>query len=304
MPAPRHLPEQEESPSSIVKILRIAGLALVVGGLALMTVSGFYWIGMPLVEVGTGAVMLEVCTDPFFRRRKWVRALWVAVILLLASGFNRKFVFFAGGIQPTSYAMLSGEYDSTITIGGFNWDRRLTDLRVVITNLTSDEYRDVDMTIRPDTPTYRASKLEGPSSCDFKKIPGGDIAAVAANIKGGAQKVTMHPETDDIADDAGDRFGILLTNNGYRLTCDKIPPHSNVELVFALGRSNQTLKSKVRSSKSGERFMELEEWSGIKDPFDFLASKPTPLTVMINGQYTRRYRPFDISQNIDVDQGN
>jgi hypothetical protein len=295
-------PESGTSTPSLIPFLRFIGLVFILGGFTLMTVPTLYWYGVPMVWAGFTALMLEVCTDPAFRKRHYsVRVALVIVCVCVCGLFTYRFVLVEGGINPTAHAMLRGQYPPGTEIAGIGWDGHLTDLRVVIFNPTDDDYHDVDLTIRPDVSTYKAAKLDVPSNCDLKKIPGGNILGYAT-AQGGKPTVRWDPQSDEIHDDMGDVFTTVLTDAGYRLICSSFPSHSNIQLVFAVGTISPAHRTQVHNLASGQKVMELLEMRP-SSPFAMFAPRPSPRSGSVDSKYTRRFKPFVDKQTIDVSDG-
>jgi hypothetical protein len=291
------------SAPSIIKFLRFVGIALIVGGFGVMVAPTLYWYGMPAVQVGFAALVAELYTDTTFRKKHFAVGVVLALVCLCSwVVFNYRFVFIAGQMKPSAAAMMKGNYPSGTEIGSIKWDNRLTDMRVVISNPTDDDYQQVDVTIRPDVPVYSADKLSGPSNCDLQKIPGPPVFGFAT-AQGGKTTVTWNKDLDEIQDNVGDPFSVVLSGAGYRLTCDKFPSHSAIKLVFALGRVDQKFELHQHSLGSGD-MMTVEEIAGAKTPFDMFGPRPYPSWALLHEKYTRRFKPFDESQDIDVVSSN
>ena len=292
---------------SLVIFLRFVGLVFILGGLALIVVPTLYWWGMPVVQIGFAAAIVEVYTDPAFRKKG--KPLVVAlslVCLCFWAVFNHQFVFVDGGISPTAYSVVSGYYPKGTKIAGIEWDDRLTELHVGLTNPTDDALSDVDVVILPDHRTYRAAILEAPSNCELKDMPSRVQSGVATSVHGGNTTITSVPVGPKLEthDNQGDVFTTLVTDAGYRLMCSKIPPHLTVEVVFALASVLPQFDKQPPQPKNDEKWsMYIAEVGGVSTLFDMFGPRPETSTIAVSGDYTRRFKPIHIDTGARVERG-
>lgn len=268
--------------------------------------SRFYW-GVGLVVVGFGLLIWEISSDP-----ELARLPVMVQFILLALCFVGFDVFIISEVKTDSpidrvcYSPRNGEYPSGTTIAGIPWNDHLTELRVGLTNPTQDNY-ELDLNIVPDTWTRAAALSDNASGC--KLVPlGGSTISISTGIKGGGRKVTAtHVGSNlEVHDDVGNIYTPLLTKGGYRLLCDKLPPHLTVEIVFAIAsllpQVAAVVVPKPDPTKTGPTF-EGAEWAGAKSEVDFFGPKPNPSNVEINGHSKRDKQPFSIKFACAVQEG-
>ena len=137
------MPVPENKPVVPVPIwlLRSLGVGVCLGGIAIMQ---FYFIfGVALVCAGVGALIWEICKDPFLCVRPiWIQIGGIAVVLIVFA-MNRTAVI----LNPTSTCDLTQIGGKVFMVthvkksGGIAWDSHFTDLRVTVTNPSNDDYQ-------------------------------------------------------------------------------------------------------------------------------------------------------------------
>ena len=128
---------------------------------------------------------------------------------------------------------------------------------------------------------------------------------MANNTGTSRPSVTWDMDLDETRDDAGHVFKILLTDAGYRLTCDNLPSHSLVKLVFALAVVNPARKVRQHTEgRNGNNVLEAEEIVGTQSQFDLFAQRPLTQRVYIDAKYSRRFRPFENEGYVDISTRN
>jgi hypothetical protein len=269
----------------------------------------YYLWGVLVVYVGLGFWFLEICGDPWVLKRPLgFQVSLIGLVLVFFDVFSIGVVGARAPIDFKSYAMRNGDYPPGTAIAGITWDSHLTDLRVVMTNPTDDDYENLDVAVQPDKWTYKAGLLNSPG-CDLSAI-GGNTVFVVVNSKGGATKITgTRVGTGfDAQDNAGDVFTALATESGYRLRCLKLPARFTVQIVFAVVSVQSELLRKIsppaRGLAPGKWGMGFAELAGPKSQFELLDPRPSPLVVQLSGSYTRKLKPFRIARIVPVDAGN
>jgi len=286
----------------------VGGLGLIVGGLSLM--STYFWLAVGLVYLGFFCLFLECVGEPKLSKRPYWRLITFGMVLSLAIGFSLKVVFVSAPLFFDSYAKQHGDYPQNTVIAGIQWNPHFTDLRVWIKNTTKNDYEHVDLAIQPDKWNYKAAIVDEHSGCDLRWLGGNGL--MATKSQGGATNLTLHREGDhfETDDNAGDIFEHFLNQGGYRLICDKLPAHSDIQVVFALAAVNHEYMSddffnnlRSNAQKTGEAYG-YERFKNVNSLFDLLGKKPSPSTVTITGHYSRGARPYSISQKVKVGDGN
>jgi hypothetical protein len=267
----------------------------------------YYFWGVAVIYIGFLFLLFEVCADPWVLNCSLtMQIVLIAFVLLFVDIFSIGVVAAQAPITFQSYAMRNGDYSPGVTIAGMAWDSHFTDLRVVLTNPTDDDYENLDIDVQPDQWTYKAALLDSPG-CDLSPL-GGNMVSVATT-KGGATSVTTTPVGPgfDAHDNAGGVFAVMATEFGYRIRCAKLSQHLTAKIVFAVVRISPELLRQIGISTNGlspgKKGVEIAELAGVKSPFDILGSKPLPLTVQLSGVYTRKFKPFKITTIVVVGNG-
>jgi hypothetical protein len=237
---------------------------------------------------------IEILFEPFVRKLRW----WLFIFLLVATvWFGIAIPFAAAPLEITGY-LRPVDYPAGAPIGGIPWNSHFTDLRIVISNSTADDYLNADISITPDTWTHEAGFPGSSLGCQLVRIDGSIIWGMISS-KLGAFTTIIHRvgEGFEAYDDLGNSYSPLASRNGYRITCAKIPSHSSVQLVFAV-------VSVTHCTPTNPNILPGVGACGrnlpINNIFDALESKPSPKTVLVQGKYVRGLKPYSIRQNINV----
>jgi hypothetical protein len=244
-----------------------------------------------------------------------LRVSLIGLVFVIFCVFSIRVVFRQAPVTLQSYAMKKGEYPAGTVIAGIAWDSRLTDMRVVVTDPTDDDYDNLDVEVQPDTWTYKAALLTNDSGCQLSKMPDTKAISVVLSSKGGTNKVTSvyTGGTFEGQDAVGDIFLPLVSESGYRLRCGKLPAHFSVRVVFALAvphpgaaKTFQTLTTPPKVDKPGEYLVtEVSEFKEHLDSiFQALGPRPIPSVVQLKGHYVREMKPFKFDEHIEVVDGN
>jgi hypothetical protein len=295
----------EERSVLVVWLLRLVGVGIAIAGFGIMTAS--FWLGIFIVWAGLIAVACEGASDPILTGGPiQIQIVVIGIVCAIFGWFTISFPLTREASVSQSYAIRHGEYRAGTKIGNIEWDNHLAELHAVFTNPTNDTFSDVDLSLYPDFPTHKAEILNGLLSCDLKPIPGGMTFGGATNVKGGMTTVTgklIGEGQLDMHDNQGNVYTTVLTQAGYRLLCDKVPPRFSVQMVFALGEvANQF---RLQDPKPEARMsMAIGEIRGAQSLLELLGPRPYPLTLKVQGTYRQRWKPFSITSEVKVEDGN
>ena len=105
--------------------------------------------------------------------------------------------------------------------GGIMWrEENSTDLRVSLTNNTDNTYGDVDIVIDPDSWIVGIGQLQAVPKCDI--TPSTDVQTSLDLAPNGTGKTySINPAV------------MASLGDGVRVLCDKIKPHTSIDLIFA-----------------------------------------------------------------------
>ena len=173
-------------------------------------------------------------------------------------------------------------------VGGIAWNSHFTELRIAITNPSESDYQDLDVVMRPDKMVYKAAILDQSSMCGLKSISG-NVFAITHIKKSGKMTVTgtRIGEGIELHDDTGNTYTPMVSDGGYRLTCSKLPADFTIQVVFAvIAVTQQVIQGTPRPElkKPEEWGLGLSEWSGVNSEFDMMDTRPSPNTILYEGQ--------------------
>ena len=159
-----------------------------------------------------------------------------AVVLTLSGWFT--IVVFLSSYPLTFQAYTFGlpHFNGTI-LGGIRWDENQTDLRVWITNPTTDNYEAVDIIVDTDSYIEQVGQLQTIPSCTVALAADGE-GHIVIRDSSGVQHVISVP--------IGSSLG-----TGYRILCDKLPARSSIQLVLATSTANHERSYPTRVTIKG-----------------------------------------------------
>jgi hypothetical protein len=273
----------------------------------------YFWPGVFVIYFGFVALLWEVCVEPeLIKRPPWVQVVGIGIIVALFDVFTIGIVAARAPIYFDSYAMRHGNHSDGTNIEGIVWDSHFTDLKVGITNMSVDGYDNLDVAIQPDRWTHKAAIVGSYAGCSVLPM-GGDAVLAGMTGTGGATSITAHRSLEGVALDAQDNKGnlytTLATEHGYRLRCDKFPPHFTIQIVFALVAVRQDAIGELFSKgvpplPPGGWGLSTTEISGPKSSFDLLDTRPYPVAVHVDGNYERKLKPYKVEQTVKIEDGN
>jgi hypothetical protein len=277
----------------------------VLGGLGLMRIN--FWLGVIVTYLGFVLLLREICIEPVLLTRPlWIQVAAIVAFFIALTLFCIKVVFAQAPIDYLSFAMRNGSYAAGTSIAGIEWDDHLTDLRVAVINPSNDDYDDLDVSIQPNTWTYRAALLDGPLGCELTPI-GFDALKVAINKKTGSLTMTATRTGDGLTaeDSAGNIYTELARPGGYRLRCNKIPSKYSINVVFAeVSLLPELVKNHHNDLPKGWWGITGFDIKNAKSIFDLFDVRPFPATVTLNGKYVRKMKSFTVDTVMCVREGN
>src|SRR4029077_17201888 len=137
-----------------------------------------------------------------------------------------------------------------------SWNSHFTDLRLAITNPTSDDYQRLDLSLIPDKWVHKAGILDGPPEFALSTIEGNVIGFAKEPIKTSTHHTFTGIRTGssfEMYDNVGNVY-VPLASTGYRLRCATVPSHSTIKIVFALVQLRSDLNPFAQTTGSSERF--------------------------------------------------
>lgn len=230
---------------SVPLVLQLSRSTLVLNiGVAVVRMMGaisFWW------TVSQGYLLfflaaMEVCLEPFFQRRKWIRICMVGVLVGAFVWFNIGFVFTPAPLL-TRCGTVSGFYPEGTVLSGIRWNPDLRDLRIMIENPSEEDYHDVDVTVRPDFPNVFITAIGETSNLGATFVTTElqawqDVNGVPV-VK--FESTTGHTLNDGwkFADDPrrGMTMPRMVIPNHYRIRCATLPHRATLEVALAVSQN-------------------------------------------------------------------
>lgn len=282
---------------------RILGLSVLVGFGLMRT---YYTLGVLIIFSGLAFALWEVCVEPeLVKRPFWNQVVGIALILIFGAFFTIGIVGAQAPIVLQSYAMRNGNYSDGEVIEGIKWNSHFTDLRVAVTNPSDIDYQDLDVTVYSGW-THQAVMMTSLSGCSLSSMGGNTIFFARAKESGSLfTTATRTGASVDFHDSQGNVYSVIATQGGYRLRCGQFPNHYTMTLVFALvsvpPKIMGGLANGVPAGKWGlaDTILPAEE-----SVFNELGPKPASSIVSVKAHYIKNLKPYSVSINITVEDGN
>lgn len=250
-------------------------------------VTSNYWVGVVLTYLGFLICIYEVISDPrMVKHSHWVWLFAMGTIFAAITTFSIMVPLARAPFEVLAY-IRPGEYPPKTIIGGIEWIPEFTDLRVALSNPTTDtDYEDIDITIEPDEPIVKISQISSVSGVSFI----GDVTKEIVEVEG--VLVTRPDLTKTNPDGSVTNVPIVqIFTPKYRVRCQTIPKLSSIELVLAISRP--------AGHKKDARFKEIiyvpiENYSR----GNFERTRPTKIRII--GTYKATYRQRKIDETIAI----
>lgn len=285
----------------------LSGPAFIIGGWGVISTS--FWIGVAAIYFGFLLLFLEIAFEPWVISNVslFTHCMMLALCLVPVGWFTVAIVTASAPLAVESYAMRKGNYADGTEIAGIKWNPHFTELRVAVTNPSRDDYRDLDLTVKPEEWTYKAAILGDHFGCDLTSI-GGDTFFTSIPHTTGIETFTTTKVGDgfDVHDSLGNVFTPLATKGGYALTCSKFPAHFTIQLVFAVVRLLPKLPGmKVASTDVvfGSNKTSVVALDGITSGLELFDKRPSPSTVFVTGGYARTVKRYSGDRVISINDG-
>jgi hypothetical protein len=239
-------------------------------------------------------IAIEARLDPWLKR---VRYLLIVLDVLACVWFSIAVTFSTAPLDLNAYVVPS-DYQSGTSIGGIRWHPNLTELRLTITNPSSEDYRDLDIVIQPDKWTHSAAILGDAAGCFVLSVGGN---AISSTIAGKSGKLTMSATRAgskfDTYDNLGNVYTTAATDGGHRLRCSEFPSGFTILIVFALVTLPPSdLLPMPPSAPVGGMSIAASELAGVKNILDVFGKKPFPHKIVLTGKYTKGIKPHTLSR--------
>jgi hypothetical protein len=266
--------------SNLSKYLRGAAGLLVSTAVAMVTVGSvgpaFFWVAVVLFYVGFACFAYDIWLERW--RLLW-KGLWWACLFIFA-------VFIAWVVVlPTEPLAVNltphyGNFKEGETVGGIQWEKNFSELRISFSNPSEQSYDDLDMVILTDLFIAQHGLIDAPPNCSLRLHQ--SPTALGARLKG---KDNDGRPTEQLMSSLGD-------SGPYLLHCDKLLPRDTAQVIFALvGLKNEDVMDWMKS-KQKEHLKEAD----INKPWSIFGPKKLPEWAAVNGRYKVFLRPYAITK--------
>lgn len=200
----------------------------------------------------------------------------------------------ASALLPVNSLVTSMEYVKGTVIAGITWRSPYTELDLILTNTSDDNYDDLNVTIKPNHAVADIKQLSNLGGVSFEDFGG----------------FTSRPTIQDLSKSYATPMPFIATDAGYRVHCDRIPAKSSLRIVMALvdlkkakpQAPNQQIiggmtESDIQAEFNAKSLIDgssLTYWYGDPDNLFFYAERPQRVTVQISGSYMAKNRKFHV----------
>src|ERR1041385_4058755 len=184
---------------------------------------------------------------------------------------------------PVTSLVTSMGYAKGTVIAGITWRSPYTELDLILTNMSDENYDDLNVTIKPNHAVADIKQLSNLGGVSFEDFGG----------------FTSRPTIQDLSKSYVTPMPFIATDAGYRVHCDRIPAKSSLRIVMALvdlkkakaQAPNQQIVGEITESDIQAEFNAkslidgslLTYWYGDPDNLFFYAERPEKVTVQISG---------------------
>jgi hypothetical protein len=291
---------------ALTRILWALNLIIAVLRAMQMIPLSYHWT-VALAYCLFGLTLVGVFREPLIKG--WLRAIAAVLVIAAIAWFTVVGPLSAAPLEVLSYTT-PGYHTAGVLIGDIPWNSHFTDLRVDITNSTANDYHGLNVLLKPDAWTYRATMAEPSSDCELLRVEGQTDLRAVDNGKGGATQISyfFNGTGYEAYDNAGDIFTTFASEGGYRLRCSTFPSKYTVHLVFALvdfssfrnRTSGPSREVDGTSAGHGKKKTMISAEISSQTLFDILDPKPSPKKLSLSGSYSKGVKPYSISGDIEV----
>jgi hypothetical protein len=303
VPSRRKKIKKEKHPLAWV----LGGPAFILGGWGVISTS--FPIGVFFIYLGFLLLFLEIFLEPWIVKNVSLFGVCVLMILCLlpVGWFTLAVVSLPGPLEVNSFAMRHHNYQDGTDIAGIAWHKSLTELTVIVSNPIDDRYKEFDLTIHPDKWVYEAAIKDNPAGCILTPLSGEHVIfttmAVTPPRFVTAARASVGGPLADVHDDAGNVWHPFVSNDGYRLYCDRFPSNSNIQIIFALVSPDDSPPPEAKVTW-GKEFVAVADYAAQKcfktTMLDCLKDRPNPSIVKVDGTYKRGVKKISFSRTVGI----
>jgi hypothetical protein len=216
---------QEQPETSSREWLVALGVPGVAYGAGFAVLSFHFWLGIAIAYLAAALFLIDWLVVSQ-RKRAGTRCL-VALVPIAATALVTWIGFRPAPIN-ISATTAENNYGDETTIAGVKWKPAYADLRMIITNDTTENYTNLVVVVRTDLMIANVGALSPLSQCQQEAYMGGMVISGASVAIKGANG----PDDHVIPLMTGDGSPTAATE--YKISCDKILGRDHLELVIAV----------------------------------------------------------------------
>jgi hypothetical protein len=237
-------------------------------------ISLYYWTSVIFCYVGLSLLFIDAYFHP--ELTKGWRATLVCVVVVLFAGFTFGIVLVPAPINFWA-TCFGGEYPSGAMVAGIPWSKKYVELRIYINNPTRFDYEEVNLVIRPDKPVVAVAQAGEYPKVTFRDAYGSNTHLEDLTLATGERKVIP--------------LMLIATDSGYRVRCEKLPAHTNIQMVMAIASVYEPAKGSIVNREDPRFFLKegyeggTSYWYGHEIWDGLYAERPSVTNVHIDGEY-------------------
>ena len=283
----------------LLSMMRVViGPGLIIAGAE--EIQSSYGLGVFILYVGFVVALAESVYEPMILQLdQRIQVGLIGVIFFLCTLFSILFVFSRAPINFSALLLSDTDYSPGIGPGNIAWHSFYTELDLIVTNPSEENYDNVDILVRPDYPVAAIGQLSNLLDVSFE-----DLFGVRNEIT--IQDGTTHMKLGNLT--------LIATNAGYKVHCAHIPPNSSLKIVMAVvdlkySHPNQHKLSTITPADITfeQSFTNAEGrftyWFGTPANTDLYLTGARPRKIAVSGSYTASNRRRKLRQDVDVFSG-
>jgi hypothetical protein len=247
----KHIPDPPRPPKKVTRTTHPALLwgrgigisSLCIGGAGIVT--EYFWWSSGLIYTGLLLIGVDLYFEPWFAERWPRRTIGISTVALLISLFSFGVVFTPAPLIASVDTITVPHFPGS-SFGGIRWTEKMTDVRVLISNDTDQNYQDVDITVGIDKQIIvGVGQLQSLPECHLSPAVEAQVSATLTDSTG--SHLIFPP--------SGRSLGV-----GYRIVCKSFPSHTGIALVIAVENATRGAVTFSGTYKAGLRIRNVKDY--------------------------------------------
>jgi hypothetical protein len=281
---------------SIVRVL--VGPGLIIAGVGIIPSS--YGLGVVILYFGFVIALAESVYEPMILRLDHrIQIGLIGVTVFFCVLLSVSLVFVNAPISFSALLLPDTDYSPGVGPGNIAWHSFYTELDLIVTNPSEENYDNIDILVRPDYPVAAIGQLSDLSDVSFE-----DEFGVRNEIT--MEDGSTHTRLGNMA--------FIGTDAGYKVHCGHIPPNNSLKIVMAVVDLKYSHPNNHKSSPLTPNDVTLRQrftnadgtftyWFGSPANPDLYLPKAQPKKIAVSGAYTASNRRRKLKEEVDVFSG-